>query len=156
MHLKKYSNSILRISLAFVMLWFGINQILNPDYFIGYLPEWLMGHSVESMHHHMMLMHTIIPDNAYTLLFLNGIFEIIFGSLLLLGIFTRFSSLVLMLHILSIAFNLGYNDTAIRDLGLVAGYIVVFLNGTDIFCLDNKLKKQKLLKYFYLFDKYIK
>ena len=71
---------------------------------------------------------------------INGIFETIFGFLLLIGLYTRTSSLFLAIHLLTITISLGYNDIAIRDLGLTIATFAIFIHGKDKWCLDNKIK----------------
>ncbi len=115
---QKYAPVLLRISLALVFLWFGINQILFPQDFIGYLPDFVF-QPQQGMMGMMNAMVSYLPQQAYSLLLINGSIEIILGILLLLiGLFTRFASLILAFHLLIIAFSLGYNDVAIRDFGL--------------------------------------
>jgi uncharacterized membrane protein YphA (DoxX/SURF4 family) len=125
-NLKTYSPILLRISISLVVLWFGLNQIFNRELLIGYLPQFAYN----------------IPIKPLTIILFNGIFETLFGLLLLVGLFTRLSSLLLGIHILSIAFTLGYNDVAIRDFALALAAFAIFLHGKDKWCLDNKLKKK--------------
>ena len=121
---KEAAPIVLRMGLSSVILWFGFNQIFNAPYWVGWLPSW---------HHHLM----IAPSS---LVISNGIFEVILGGLLLLGIFTRISAIILAAHILSIALNLGYTDVAIRDFGLAIMAVAVFLNGEDTACIGKKIK----------------
>ena len=120
--LKIYAPIVLRYAVCFVILWFGINQLINPNYFLGYVPSW-------------------VPLSANLLIMINGIFEVVFGGLLLMGLFTRFSALILSLHMLVIAIGLGYNDIAIRDVGLALAAFAVFLNGKDKWCFDSRRVK---------------
>ena len=127
MNIKKFSNyspNILRIGVSLVFLWFGINQVLDPDYFISYLPDFILNFS-----------------NPANFVIFNGIFEVIFGILLLLGLFTRLVSIILTLHLFGVIFSLGYNEISVRDFGLMISSFVVFLNGKDSWCLDRKLFK---------------
>lgn len=122
--LNKYSNLILRIGISSVFLWFGINQLVDQSYFLGYLPDFIL-------------------NSPYQLILvkLNGLFEIILGLFLLLGLFTRIVSFILFLHLLAIIYSLGYNDIAIRDFGLAVATLAIFLHGKDDFSLDSKLFK---------------
>ena len=122
---KKYSPSLLRIALSLVFLWFGSNQLINTELWISFLPSWTGS----------------LPLSQTSFVLFNGIFEIVLGSLLLLGLLTRIASLLLSLHLFGIAFSLGYNDLAIRDLGLALATFSVFLHGNDLLCLDNKIKR---------------
>lgn len=118
---KAYSPTILRIGLASVFLWFGINQITDPSAWFGFVPESataLTGLSVAR------------------LVFLNGVFEIVFGTALLFGLFTRLSAALLLVHLLQITVIVGLDSIGIRDLGLCTALLAIFLNGADTYTLD--------------------
>ena len=103
MNIEKYKQcapGILRLSMALVFLWFGLNQVFNPSFWVGYLPSWTYN----------------LVVSANTLVMLNGFFETILSVFLLVGSYTRISALLLGLHLLGITFSIGYNDIAIRDL----------------------------------------
>jgi len=124
--LKCYAPIIVRIGLSLVVLWFGINQLIRPDYFIGYLPTFLF-------------------ESSYATIFiiLNGLFEIILGAFLIAGLFTRIAAIILAIHLFFIAISLGYNENAIRDLGLTLALFSIFLAGEDQWCISHKLRKTK-------------
>ena len=137
---KEYSVFIVRIGLALVFLWFGIHQLINPESFLGYIPQWLYSHPQEMMHEHpLQLMHNIPKPSVHFILMFNGIFDSLIGLLLLVGIYTRLIAFIAALHLLSIAFSLGYNDIAMRDLGLTMMAISLIFSGAGILSLDNKL-----------------
>lgn len=119
--MKKYSSSVLRIGLALVFLWFGTQQIIDPSAWVGYIPEGIVG---------------IFSLSALKLVYLNGLFEIVFASALLLGYFTRFSALLLALHMLDITYVVGFDAIGVRDFGLAIATVAIFMNGVDIFSLD--------------------
>ena len=123
MKLEDYSPIILRIGISLVFLWFGLTNIFTPDNLVVYLPEFAFSLSIQPT----------------TIMLINGIFETIFGFLLLIGLFTRTSSFLLTIHLLIIALSLGYNDITIRDLGLAIATFAIFIHGKDKWCLDNKL-----------------
>ncbi len=110
-----------RIGLSLVFLWFGFNQLMYPLNWIGWVPQGMTG-----------------MIDVYTLVFINGLFEIIFGALLLIGLFTRVASGLLALHLLGITFTIGFNEIGIRDLGLTLALVSVFLHGPDAWCLGAK------------------
>ncbi|RJQ18195.1 DoxX family membrane protein [Candidatus Woesearchaeota archaeon] len=141
--LKKYAPVVLRIALALVFLWFGINQLFFPNDFIGYLPNW----AVQDQAGIGNVMHSVVnalPGKAYTLLAINGLVEVLLGIALLMGFFTRISAIILGAHLFIIMISLGYNEIAVRDFGLVFATVAIFLNGPDIWCVDNLLKKRRL------------
>ena len=110
---------LIRISIGLLFLWFGLNQIFDPNSFMGYLPNFALSFASQTI-------------------LINGIFETILGLLLLLGIFTRIVSLILSLHLLFITFSLGYNDIAVRDFILTLVTFSIFLQGHDKWCLMKK------------------
>jgi uncharacterized membrane protein YphA (DoxX/SURF4 family) len=125
--MSEYSKIILRIGLSLVFLWFGFNQLIDGESWTVFVPEMALNFGL----------------SASNLVFLNGMAEVIFGLLLILGLFTRVSSFILALHLFGISFGLGYNAIMIRDLGLAIATFVVFLNGRDKWCLDNKIFRGK-------------
>lgn len=129
---KEHAPVLLRFTISIVILWFGFNQLINPSLWYGWLPSWV----------------NIIPFEKIIIIYFNGIFEIIFGLLLILGIFTRLTSLIISLHLLLITIGVGYNDVAVRDFGLTLAAFSIFLYGPDNWSLDKKIKKR--LKYNWL------
>ncbi len=123
--LKKFSSPILRIGISIVFLWFGVNQIVEPNSYIGFLPDWLTGMS---------------PVSPMTIVYLNGLFEIIFGTALLFGLYTRFVALLLFLHMADITFTVGFDAIGVRDFGITIASLVVWLNGYDFLTLDSYIK----------------
>lgn len=119
-----YASLLVRLSMCFVILWFGINQLVNPADFMGYLPEFLL-----------------TSGYAGTIIFFNGVFEIIFGTLLLIGLFTRIASFLLGIHLFFIVLGLGYNDIAVRDFALMLATFAITIRGEDQWCLDYRRKK---------------
>jgi uncharacterized membrane protein YphA (DoxX/SURF4 family) len=122
MKLENYSKEILRIGITLVYIWFGLSQLITPSSWIGYLPTWIYS----------------IPIDITYFIYVNGGIEIILGILILLGFKVRILALILSLHMLLIMFHLGYNDILIRDFGILIGTFVIYLNGTDKWCLGNE------------------
>jgi uncharacterized membrane protein YphA (DoxX/SURF4 family) len=125
--LQKYSPAILRIGLSLVFLWFGIDQIIHPNAWLGFIPDWVVDMSSIS---------------APTIVFFNGLFEIIFGTALLFGIFTRFVAFILFLHMAHITIMVGLDSIGVRDFGLSIAMLVVWINGRDLCGLDNFIHRK--------------
>lgn len=121
--LTKYSTAILRLSMGLVFLYFGFQQIISPDSWAGYVPSFVS--------------NIIVTTNNVVVM--NGILEITLGIFLVLGLYTRFASLILSFHLFLITLSIGFEPTGIRDFGLSLATFVVFLNGADKFCLDKKI-----------------
>jgi uncharacterized membrane protein YphA (DoxX/SURF4 family) len=124
----RYAPAVLRIGLSLVILWFGFSQLVEQQSWMGYMPA-----SMQTMHQRMMG----FPEPT-TLVLLNGAFEVVLGVLLLLGIWVRPVAGLLALHLLGIVFSLGYNEIAVRDFGLMMGFIAVMLHGKDEWCLQGR------------------
>ena len=119
---KRYAPLIARLGVGIVFLVFGVWQILSPSGWLGYLPDFVLGFGI----------------SPSTFILLNGIFDLLIGLLLVFGLFLRIASAFGILHLAGIIFSLGWNDVAVRDLGLMIVLISVFLNGPDEFCLGKK------------------
>jgi uncharacterized membrane protein YphA (DoxX/SURF4 family) len=121
--LEKYASSVLRIGMGAVILWFSIEQFINTEYWTAYVPDFAV---------------QISGLSATSLVYFNATFELVFTLMLLIGWKVRISALLLSLHLLEIAFTVGYGETAIRDFGLSLALFVVFMNGSDILSFENK------------------
>jgi uncharacterized membrane protein YphA (DoxX/SURF4 family) len=121
--LQRFAPIVLRFGLVVLFLWFGVNQVLAPNDWISWVPTW-------------------VPDfthmDARTIVLLNGGFEVIFGTLLLLGIYVRWVVLLLGLHLLAIAYELGYGDIAVRDACLGICCFALSFYGNDTWSLQHK------------------
>ena len=124
-YLELYAPAVLRIGMAIVILWFSLQQFIHNSAWVAYIPD-----SIVTMTH----------LSASTLVLLNAVFELVFGLALMFGIYTRFSALLLALHLFDIMWVVGYGEIGVRDFGLAIGTLVVFMNGSDIFCFHQKSK----------------
>lgn len=99
---------ILRIGLAFVLIYASISQLLYPQDWIGYVPTWVtMFHTTREM----TLQSHIIAD-------------FVLGILILLPWQKRWVAAIIALDILSIVVLNGFSnavfETTFRDIGLIA------------------------------------
>lgn len=116
--LSRYSPLLLRTGIAIVFLWFGFSQLKNPAQWTRMVPEYFSF------------------LNTTGVIYANGIFEIVFGTLLLLGLFTRVTSLLLAINLFHITTIVGYGPTGARDIALSLATLSIFFRGADEFCLD--------------------
>ncbi len=124
--MKKFAPILLRVGMAVVILWFGFSQLADPNSWLGFLPSWT----------------TALPINQIQLIYLNGWFEVTFGLCLLFGFYTRFVALFLALHLLDIAYVVGYDGLGVRDFGLALATVSVFLSGSDAFSIDRFFERR--------------
>lgn len=122
----KFAPVFVRIAISLVVIWFGTNQLLNPEQWISLLPEWT----------------TLLPVSQVGLIYFNGWFELIFGLALLVGFYTRLSAFLIAMHLLDITFTVGYSAIGVRDFGLAISALSVFLSGPDIWSIDKVFEKE--------------
>ena len=119
--LKPFAPVVLRIGLSLVFLWFAFDQFMNPNSYIAFIPQ-----SILDMTH----------VSASLIIHLNALFEIVFGTALLLGFYTRTAALLLALHLFDITYVVGFGGLGVRDFGLSMGTLAVFMYGRDFLSLD--------------------
>ncbi len=73
---------------------------------------------------------------ANNLVIFNAILELTLGTFLLIGLYNRFSSLILSLHLFGIALSIGFTPLGIRDFGLAFATLAVYLFGYDRYSVD--------------------
>ncbi len=120
--IKISGTSVLRIGMSMVFLWFATQQFIAPELWVGFIPQWILN---------------ISPVSAVTLVHFNGALELVFGSTLLFGLFTKTSALILSLHMAHITVMVGYDAIGVRDFGLAVATFSVFLTGADFFTVDH-------------------
>ncbi len=105
---------VLRLGLASVFLWFGFSQLLDGISWVGWVPEWAV-----------TLLH--LPPAMIVLG--NGLFEVVLGALLGMGLWTRFVALLLTLHLALITIEIGPTAIGVRDFGLTLATAALALLG---------------------------
>ncbi len=110
----RYSQLALRIGLAAVFFWFGIDKFIHPHYWID---AWVPG-GVISFFDRFGL-------SDVNLVYLVGIFELLVGTSLLSMLFIRFFSLAAVGFLAAITIVHGPNETLVRDIGLAGGLLAL-------------------------------
>lgn len=122
----KFAPVFVRFAISLVVLWFGVNQLSNPEQWISQLPEWT----------------TKLPVSQVGLIYFNGWFELVFGLALFVGFYTRLSAFLIAIHLLHITITVGYSAIGVRDFGLAISALSVFLSGSDIWSIDKVFEKE--------------
>ncbi|MBI2003579.1 MAG: DoxX family membrane protein [Parcubacteria group bacterium] len=119
----KTSNLFLRLGLAFVFLWFGVDKFIHPDYWINaWFPLWLQG------------ILTRFGIGNLNFIYANGIFEVVIGLGFVFNIFVKLLALLTILFLLFVLISFGLNEVTIRDVGLIgAALALLFWNGRKKF-----------------------
>jgi hypothetical protein len=114
MQLKFGPHVVLIIGLAFVFGYFGIDKLITPLVWIGWIPLWMEG---------------LLGMTRETWLSIIGIGEIFLAVLLLIPhlLVRKVAAALSTLHLLGILTQTGWNDVAVRDIGLLAAAVALFL-----------------------------
>lgn len=99
----KYRHLVLRLGLAFVLIYAGISIIRNPGDWIGFVPEW---------------MEKIVSRELF--LTIHAYFEVMLGLAAIFNFWPRVLYLVTALDMLSILVFYGIDAVSFRDVGLLA------------------------------------
>jgi uncharacterized membrane protein YphA (DoxX/SURF4 family) len=102
---------VLRIGLSIVIMWFGSQQLLHPEMWVSWVPEWTA-------------MLSLTPERV---VFLNGLFEITAGVLLCVGFYVRILASVLALHMAVLVLDIRITAVGVRDFGLASGFLSLAL-----------------------------
>lgn len=100
---------VLRLGLAAVILWFGGSQVLNPEAWTVWVPEWATGLGLEPI----------------TIVYLNGVFELVTGVLLVIGLFLPYVAFLLFLHMVVLVLEIGVTPIGVRDFGLAMAFLAL-------------------------------
>jgi len=122
-----YASIVLRISVALLYIWFGIQQLTNAASWTYFLPSWSAS----------------LPLDQITLIHLNGAFELVMAVALIIGFQTRLTAFLLSIHMAAITIDIGYNAIGVRDFVIFAANFSIFLFGPDKLTLDYKLEKKQ-------------
>ncbi len=101
---------LLRLAVAFPMLWAGVRQMMNPSDWIGFVPPWLGSF--------------IAPEVFLTI---HSAFNIVVGIGLLIGFWRVLFSAAAAVSLASIVIFYGVDDVTFRDIGLTIVASVLFL-----------------------------
>lgn len=101
---------LLRIAVAFPLIWAGISQLQNPTDWVGFVPAWL---------------GNIVDPEAF--LGIHSFFNLIIGIGLLTGFWRIIFSALATLSLASIVIFYGVDDITFRDVGLAIVALVLFV-----------------------------
>lgn len=112
----RYSYLALRLGLAAVFLWFGIDKMFHPAYWLN---AWVPP-EIQSLLSKINL-------SGVQFIYLNGIFEMLVGLSLVTGVFMKFFSIVAIIFLASVLVFVGISEVTIRDFAMIGGFVAVVL-----------------------------
>jgi len=110
----KYSFWFLKIGLAAVFIWFGIDKFIHPTYWVN---AWVPGGFLAFL--------AKLSLDGTQFMFLMGIFEVLVGISLLTGVLTKLFSFLTIVFLVSVFFTAPINEVIIRDIGLIGGFLAI-------------------------------
>lgn len=110
----RYSNLFLRLGLAAVFIWFGVDKFINPEY-------WLSAWIPQSI----VLIASKIGISGVNIVYVSAIFELLVGASILSNIFIKVFSVLAIIFLATILLFFGVSEVLIRDIGLIGGFLAL-------------------------------
>lgn len=110
----RISHLVLRLSLAGVFLWFGIDKFFHPEY-------WLMTWMPQSVLNLVDVFHISGTAVIYGL----AVAELLVGISLVSNMFVEFFALLGAIFLIIIPFFYGISEVVIRDAGIIGGLLAL-------------------------------
>jgi uncharacterized membrane protein YphA (DoxX/SURF4 family) len=108
---------LLRFCLGFILIWFGIQQVINPSEWTGFVPEIISSHS---------------PVGGIGLIFVHGALLTIAAIGISVGLFPKSASLLAATLLLEIIVVLSVKGNSggliVRDIGLLVMALVLAID----------------------------
>lgn len=98
--------------MAITFLWIGILILKDPQGWGGYIQPWLVN---------------LLPFSAKHIMLSTAMLDITIGILLLIDYLTWQASLIGALHLVTVLVASGINAITVRDIGLLAGCLSLFI-----------------------------
>ena len=107
-----YSNLFLRLGLAAVFIWFGVDKFLNPEYWLSaWIPQ------------NILSLASKAGISGTDVVYASGVFELLVGASVLSNIFIKIFSVLALIFLVMVLFTFGVNETLVRDIGLMGGFL---------------------------------
>lgn len=110
--MNKASFHILRVGMAVTFLWIGVLILKNPVAWSGYIEGWVLD---------------LLPTTPEKVMIAIAIQDIAIGAFLLIDMFTWVAAAAAVFHLATVLIVSGINDVTIRDIGLLAGSLALFV-----------------------------
>ncbi|MBI2624853.1 MAG: DoxX family membrane protein [Candidatus Nealsonbacteria bacterium] len=111
--MKTASFHILRVGTAITFLWIGILILKDPQLWGGFIQSWVSD---------------LLPISTGNIALGAAFFDIFVGVLLLVDYFAWLAALLGAIHIFLVLFVSGINAITIRDIGLLAAAVALFID----------------------------
>lgn len=110
---------VMRVFLAFVFVWFGISEIMDPPYFSGYVPPFIQNLPFYDAKMFIQVHGAILVFLSFCLIFkfylkVTGLFAVLMLGQIIVG--------------LLLTENFEINEIIVRDIGLLGLALSIWLN----------------------------
>lgn len=112
----RYAFLVLRLGLAAVFLWFGVDKMLHPAYWLN---AWVPQSAQAFIEKFNM--------TGLQFIYVNGIFEILVGLSLVTGVFTKLFSVLAIIFLGCVLIFVGVSEVTIRDFAIIGGFLSILL-----------------------------
>ncbi len=111
-----YSHLFLRMGLAIVFLWLGIEKFMEPHSWIGSTtPQWII-HTAD-----------VLGMSATNVFVLTGIFEVLVATSLITAFFEQWFAPAGALFLAASIVVTGFSSIAAYDIGIIGGLLALML-----------------------------
>ena len=110
----RYSNIFLRLGMAVVFIWFGVDKFLHPEY---WLSAWISQSALS--------VASKVGISGMDVVYASGVFELLVGASILSNIFIKIFSVLALIFLVVVLFTFGVNEILIRDVGLMGGFLAL-------------------------------
>ena len=119
-----YNLLFLRIGLGVVFFWFGVDKFIHPDFWIGFIPGYMI---------------PLIPVSLALFNVIQGVVETVVGVLLIIGLWRQVAAIfagLILIPIIVVTFGFGTYDLALRDIGLLSIAVVLAVTPETFLSID--------------------
>lgn len=116
--MNKSSYHILRVGLAITFIWIGVLILKDPESWGGYVQPWVV---------------RLLPFSLTEVLISTAVLDVAIGVFLLIDWQTWLAGLVGALHIGTVLTVSGITDITVRDIGLLAGAVVIMIESLPFY-----------------------
>ena len=108
----RYSNVFLRLGLAAVFIWFGMDKFINSQYWLSvWMPQGVIDIASK------------IGIGGLDVIYASGVFELLVGASILSNIFIKAFSLLAVIFLVALFFIFGMSEFIVKDVGLIGGLL---------------------------------
>lgn len=109
---KEYGYHIVRVGLAITFLWIGILIFRDPESWGAMVQPWVL---------------ELMPLPIKSVMLSTAVLDMVIGFFLLIDVFTWLLALIGALHLVTVLAVTGINAITVRDIGLLAGLLSLFV-----------------------------